>query len=75
MFRKNSASTNPILLVLVAVLAGAALPYLGAVTTGTILSIAFVAYGALVLQRGQRVIGALFIIAAIGIVGALLLRQ
>lgn len=65
---------NPIALVMVAVIASAALPYLGPIATGSILSLGFVAYGGLLVARGQRVVGAMFIVAAIAIVAVLLVR-
>lgn len=65
---------NPLALVLVAVVAGGALPYIGATATGAILSLGFVVYGTVLLAQKQRVLGALFIVGAIAIVAALLLR-
>lgn len=65
---------NPIALVMVAVAAGAALPYLGPLATGAILSAGLLLYGLALLRQGQRALGLMFASAAIAIVLALWLR-
>lgn len=75
MSRQAPASpVNPLLIVLLAVLASAALPYLGALTTALILCSGLVIYGLYLLRGGQRVSGGLMLAAALAILLAVLLR-
>jgi len=71
----GTPSVNVLAVVLVAVLAAAALPVLGQLATGAILSLGFVVFGVYLVMRGQRAIGAMFVLGAIGIVAALVLRN
>lgn len=68
-------TVNVLAVVLIAVLAAAALPVLGELVTGVVLSLGFVAFGVYLVLRGQRAIGALFVLGAAGIVAALFLRN
>ncbi len=70
----GTPQVNVLALVLVAVLAAAALPIVGELVTGAILSVGFVAFGVYLFTRGQRAIGVMFVLGAVGIVLALVLR-
>lgn len=65
---------NPLLIVLIGALSAAALPLLGRVTTGLVLSTGLIVYGLYVWRGGQRVVGVLLVVAALAIVLAVLLR-
>lgn len=65
---------NPLALVLVAALAAAGVPTLGPTITATILSIGLLIGGGILIQQRQRALGIMFMIAALAIVAALLLR-
>lgn len=70
--RGGSSSVNVIVLVLVTVLAGGAYQWIGRTPTGVILSSGLAAYGVYLVWRGQRTIGALFLVAAGAIAVALI---
>lgn len=65
---------NPLLLVLIGALSAAALPMLGTLTTGLVLSTGLIVYGLYLLRGGQRAIGGMLLVAAVVIVVAVLLR-
>jgi hypothetical protein len=74
MSHRPPPSVNPLLLVLIGALSAAALPYLGRVTTGLILSVGLLIYGLYIWRGGRRPIGGLLLAAALAIALVVLLR-